>query len=1145
MLSITIHKIIPRIFFKIGIGCLLFFGAILFLSCENFTWQQKITVGFIYNDINGELEDEKKAAIEFVEQNNNLRLKTFTFGQLGKTKEILNGIDVLWFHRVDTAHAPNIITEPQVLSSLKNFVQKGGNILLTQDAFPYIVDLGLETERPQIRYTEVKDGGYGRKIGLHAFKEHPVFDGLFGGANIYNPYQDVLCRQNGYFDDSFPKNGKVIAVDWSYIHLRENSKLMVEYEYGRGKVIAVGAYVYMAESNYHKNHLSLFLENIFNYLAERKEFEKKYYWDYQPNLIRHFEKDTPSIDIPSSKVWDKSPGSITLYSRDASEDFWDIAGQRLVIMGKERGGIEEIWAHPLMALRDYEVGIQFTDNDSIHWLNNQNPELEIRPESITRQYKFKRAYLKEIVTTSIDQPTGVIHYEYRGVYSAKIIIRFKSNMRFMWPYSQEVTGNLFYTWDPGMNAFIIKGGNKEFGLILGSNSRPNQHVIGPYNEVIKSDTLLMGVEGENFLVSGGLEFNLEANDNLDMIITASNEGLVELEKNYKAAIINPQAIHIEAIESTRGFLAEHTQVITPNSVLNEGYRWALIGANRFYVDTPGLGQSLVAGYSTTATGWDGDHQINGRPGYAWYFGRDAQWSAFALLNYGDFEKVKSVLKIFQDYQDLNGKIFHELSTSGVVHYDAADATPLYIVLAGRYLKHSGDLKFIRKSWPYIKKAVDFCFSTDTNNDHLIENTNVGHGWVEGGGLFGSNSTLYLSSSWAEALKEVAYIASSLGYTEQSLEYLKEHEIVKKIINEEYWNEKDNFFYYGKNIDGSFNPEVTILAAIPLLFNQIEKNKTSPVLEKFGQNGFSSDWGVRIVLEESELFNPRGYHTGSVWPLFTGWTALAEYKNGNSNQGYTHMMNNLLVYRYWAKGFIEEVLNGLEYKPSGVCRHQGWSQTMVSQPILEGMLGMEPNAFEHKVSLSPGLPVNWDSLTVNHIKIGNHNLDFKMNRIEGRTTYQFTHKGRRPLLLTFSPFFPPGTKIHSVKLNGKEYKTQINANSFQTHLKLNLELKKYATVDVEHSGGIDVIPLVPNPKPGYKSKGFRLLSTEYKAMEFLIELQGQSGSNEVIELYLLDRKIDRVDNAKLIDRKGNIHKLAVSFKKDKTRYVNETVKVLLK
>ena len=163
-------------FFKTGIGCLLFFGAILSISCENLPWTQKITVGFIYHDINGDLKDEKKAAIEFIKQNKNLSPKTFTFEQLSKTNEILDGIDVLWFHRVDTSRAPKIIKEPQILSSLKDFVQKGGNLLLTQEAFPYIVDLGLETEKPQVRYTEVKDGGYGRKIGLHAFREHPVFE---------------------------------------------------------------------------------------------------------------------------------------------------------------------------------------------------------------------------------------------------------------------------------------------------------------------------------------------------------------------------------------------------------------------------------------------------------------------------------------------------------------------------------------------------------------------------------------------------------------------------------------------------------------------------------------------------------------------------------------------------------------------------------------------------------------------------------------------------------------------------------------------------------------------------------------------------------------------------------------------------------
>ena len=101
----------------------------------------------------------------------------------------------------------------------------------------------------------------------------------------------------------------------------------------------------------------------------------------------------------------------------------------------------------------------------------------------------------------------------------------------------------------------------------------------------------------------------------------------------------------------------------------------------------------MAGYSTTARGWDGRHKISGRPGYAWYFGRDSEWSGFAIDNYGDFKSIKQQLLFLQKYQDIYGKIFHEISTSGVVHYDAADATPLYIILAAHYFRSSGDIEF--------------------------------------------------------------------------------------------------------------------------------------------------------------------------------------------------------------------------------------------------------------------------------------------------------------------------------------------------------------------------------------------------------------------------------------------------------------------
>jgi len=51
--------------------------------------------------------------------------------------------------------------------------------------------------------------------------------------------------------------------------------------------------------------------------------------------------------------------------------------------------------------------------------------------------------------------------------------------------------------------------------------------------------------------------------------------------------------------------------------------------------------------------------------YGWYFGRDGEWSGFALLDYGDFQKVKSELEFYGKYQDLSGKIFHEATTSGL------------------------------------------------------------------------------------------------------------------------------------------------------------------------------------------------------------------------------------------------------------------------------------------------------------------------------------------------------------------------------------------------------------------------------------------------------------------------------------------------
>ena len=190
-----------------------------------------------------------------------------------------------------------------------------------------------------------------------------------------------------------------------------------------------------------------------------------------------------------------------------------------------------------------------------------------------------------------------------------------------------------------------------------------------------------------------IELKLPGPGSFDVIIASSGEGLTKTLKAYLKALSDPVAVFLESQSHADSILQRSLMFDSPESEFNDGYRWALLATDRFQVNTPGVGSSLAAGYATSDKGWDGQHAVSGRPGYGWYFGRDGAWSGFALLHYGDFEKVRLMLETFQRYQDLNGKIFHELSTSGIVHYDAADATPLYIILSGRYLRHSGDSCF--------------------------------------------------------------------------------------------------------------------------------------------------------------------------------------------------------------------------------------------------------------------------------------------------------------------------------------------------------------------------------------------------------------------------------------------------------------------
>lgn len=1115
-----------------------FFLFIILITATAMT-AQDLKVGYL---INSGLSRNKEvnAGLTFLKDQN---YKETSLDLAALNNDSFQDIDILWYHRPDSLDPTSL--EKEIGPAILSYVKKGGKLILSLDAVRLLNTWGVESSPIQIKYADIKDEGFGRKLGFHGFKTHPVFSDLHGGAYIWHSKKDHRVRKLGFFENSLPEgpSAKVIGIDWAYITYHENSKLVWEYSLGKGKILAIGAYTYFSRPNFNKDQLEKFFNNVIAYMHGDYDHLKKYFWTYSiapPKQVELVNDEKSFESKNNTKALKLTSPEMTLSRSEATSNYWDLPGRRLLLMGKEKGGFDEVWAHPFMAFRDYEVGIRKKDQDSIIWLKNKEPEIYFTPGTLVRKYDIYGETLEEIFCVSVEKPGMVISYNWLGNSNINAFVKAKSNLRLMWPYSSKVTGTIGFQWSDQLNAFLVSDlKTNSMNAIMGFSKRPVRQKIGQFQD-FNVNNEIDPVSTNLNQVAGFFEFQLDPVQRFDVTFAAGTESLKDLSSYYTKLSKSPEHL----VEETQGYYAnfekDKVQIITPDPDFNEGFRWALAATDQFLVETPGIGRSFVAGYGTTASGWQGGHKISGRPGYAWYFGRDAEWCGFALDAYGDFMKVKEILRTFNKFQNINGKIYHELTTSGSVHYDASDSTPLYILLAAHYLKASGDVDFIKTTWPNIQKAIDYCYSTDTDGDGLIETTNVGHGWVEGGDLFGAHTTFYLAGIWTAALREASFMAKTIGENKLADKYMEDHQRLYEKINADFWNEEKKQYNYGLLKDGTYNTERTMLPAVPIYFNTANDLKAKETVERFSYSDFSTDWGVRIRSEYSEHFSPRGYHTGSVWPLFSGWTSLAEYNTGRYNQGFTHALNNMNVYRNWDLGSVEEVLNGLTYEPSGVCRHQGWSETMVLQPILEGMLGLIPNAVDNSLVFSPRLPWDWNKLEVKNIRVGKHLLHYSFKRDEGISRYDFQHSGPVDLNLEFHPVFPKGSEIHKVVLNGKEieFKSEDQAEGVELDIAPFL-IKKEGNIKIYHDLGPGILPQITLPEIGAKSEGLRIINEKLNDDIYRVVVEGRPGKSYKVKLFV-KKKPREVNQAVFISSKGDVYTYSIKIPPSPEKYGSITI-----
>ena len=932
---------------------------------------------------------------------------------------------MIWYHRTDTSALTQ--AELDMAPQVSSWLEKGGQLILSMDAVRLTHAWGLETEAPEVMYHTAFDDGFGRKKGFHAYRSHPLFDDLFGGAYTYHGLQDEDLRVVGYFSDKLPKRegSRIIATLWELIFYHPQDKVIWEQPVGKGRILSIGAFLYYSRENLHKDILSCFTRNVVNFMSGAKMSSPVRYWTYDKAetvvadpMLKRCRKAAPA-------KWNLSVTGDTLCFPASGEEI-NVPGRRCMTVLTERSGIKEIWTHPIMSLKDYKAAARV--GDTLYPLDTPDGDIEMRYNAVIRHYKAGDRRITEVVTTSVDEPVTVVHYEWDGGVDA-IETTFTSNLRYMWPYDEKALGSILHGWSPEKGCYAFWDGNREFVSLVGAD--------------VAGEPLHEGNDTDRLQMTATVAWHTAGKQACDVVLAAGSEGFSKAEKAYAEAVLAPESVFSGSADFYRNWLDTHVTIDTPDSLFNEGYRWAMISAEQFLAETPGIGTGLMAGYSSSLRGWGGGHRVSGRPGYAWYFGRDSELSGLAFLGMGDFEAVRQTLDVLGDFQGINGTIFHELTTSGSDHFDASDATPLYVVLMAEYLRASGDKDYVLRHLDRVYKAMDFCATTDYNGDHLIEITHVGHGWLEGGDYFIPHTEFYLSGIWCRALSDAAMLARLGGDNARAEAWEKEAATVRTLL-EDFWNPA-GYYNYAKKADGTYSTALLALPSVPVWLGVTDPARARQTVAHYSRSDFSQPWGVRQTNDPRPEEHVGAYDESNIWPLFTGSVSLAEYCTGLYKEGFDHLMASLMCYRSATHGRVPEVLRGNAYRSGGITRHQCWSETAVTGPAIQGMLGWRADETAGAITLAPRLPADWDWIRVKNLAAGEARISLEMEKQPDAVVY--TLDGTLPRKVDFSPALPAGSTVRQVRLNGKTLDFRTEQIADYTILHLDLPLQGRAVIEI--------------------------------------------------------------------------------------------------
>ena len=698
-----------------------------------------------------------------------------------------------------------------------------------------------------------------------------------------------------------------------------------------------------------------------------------------------------------------------------------VTGRSGAILGMQDGTVE-LWQLPTKFFSALHLRAEVEGYPVPIDLNPLAADLEVAPDHTTLTYAHAAVTVRQhmfVPAADPDNPNdpntglgGQILFEVHAIHPTTLIVTLTPALIQMWPAPQ--WGQPGWGWRPlgSGGAYAIGTDNPHlFGMIAMPQSTPGP--ISPYQEhphtlPIEFRVHFDPAKDANHLFPLLCEVNhpgetntAAANDLLaDRIVTTAQQlpQIYARTAAYYAHFFDhrlvPHTPDLQldralqwaelSIEQSQATIPAHTEpsLVASQNLSSRPERSEVERPASHNASAEGTSQSTqqrqIPAETGLVAGWYPAFD-SARPGFGWFFGRDTLWSVDAIDLYGDPALARRAFQFLIHRQRADGKMPHEFSQTAdqltgdmawdklPYEYAAADSNPLFLLALQDYVRATDDTAFLQTNWQSIQEAYTFERTHDSDGDGVYDNSQ-GTGWVEGWPPKLPHQELYLAALDRDATRAFAHLALLTQHPDLAAQATQIATKLDAAVAA--YKLPSGLYAFSKNADGTYDPTETIYPAVAFWLHPDGLPNPNPTLDAWSSHHFATDWGTRSLADTDPLYDPISYHQGSVWPLFTGWNAVAQYRNGRPLAGALALRQNLNL--TWAQdpGAVTEVLSGRFYEPLGrSSTHQLWSSAMALTPTLRELFGVEPDATHNTLFLHPHLPPTWPQATLDNVQVG--------------------------------------------------------------------------------------------------------------------------------------------------------------------------------